>query len=560
MKKVIYLLMIACCFFACKDDNKNESESEPTMLVSPAEVAVRAEKETVNIEITTNVNYTYSVSEDWLRILSGTDHILQVEIDENENIEPRSAEIILTCEENLPDKIIPVTQAGISPRINIINGETQIIDYETKEVTILIESTDGCIISFNDGMEWLTWSEEKSGRNGLQYTYAFDVSDYHSGKQRKILVTFTQKNNPDLNVTVEILQNGGNPLPEITIKNRPENGFVFDVRQWIRIETEVTGTEDGMIEWTVNGKVISDEANLLHVMAVPGDYTFRLTAGNENGESYQEIPVTIREKEYDYKEVKVLEFLPAPGQFTNKMPVWVEGDTQEDMNKKASAAIRDGAISLGGFGGYVVMGFNHVLLNTEGAYDFRIKGNALSTWSEPGVITVSYDANGNGLPDDEWFEIAGSAYNSPSTIKEYEITYTLAETSPMLIAWTDNQGGSGEITKNPYHSQNYFPEWLAHTSYTLKGTKLTDEGVYDTSGNGTYWVSMPFAYGYVDNCMETQDCSKIKIDWAVDKDGNPVKLKGVDFVRVHCGINALAGWLGEVSTEIYGFEEFNINK
>lgn len=29
---------------------------------------------------------------------------------------------------------------------------------------------------------------------------------------------------------------------------------------------------------------------------------------------------------------------------------------------------------------------------------------------EPGVIQVCYDANGNGLPDDGWYEIAGSSY------------------------------------------------------------------------------------------------------------------------------------------------------
>ena len=36
---------------------------------------------------------------------------------------------------------------------------------------------------------------------------------------------------------------------------------------------------------------------------------------------------------------------------------------------------------------------------------------------------VSVDVNGNGLPDDEWYELAGSEYQKPSTIKNYEITY-----------------------------------------------------------------------------------------------------------------------------------------
>ena len=360
-------------------------------------------------------------------------------------------------------------------------------------------------------------------------------------------------------VTVTVLQNGTGILPLITFPDIPEGGLTSDVRQWIRIRAEVTNAESGTFKWTVNGEEISTEKNLLHVMRTPGNYIFRLTAKNTYGESVAEVPVTVNAKTYDYNVTQVLEYLPAPGQFVNEMPMWVAGDTQEDMNTKALAAIRNGAISMGGFGGYVIMGFDHVLLNTPDAYDFQIKGNAMDTWSEPGVVMVSVDVNGNGLPDDEWYEIAGSAYNAPETVKDYQITYTLAQAEPMLITWVDNRGANGEIQKTPPHSQNHFPEWLGTNSYTLKGTLLSNNRVYDTSGNGTYWVSMPFGYGYVDNCLNNLDCSKTKLDWAVDKDGNPVKLKGIDFIKVHTGINSIAGWLGEVSTEIYGFEEYNLD-
>ena len=58
---------------------------------------------------------------------------------------------------------------------------------------------------------------------------------------------------------------------------------------------------------------------------------------------------------------KVLDFMPAVGQFTNTLPEYEEGDTQESMNAKVLEAIgnnKKGMVSLGGFGGYVVVGFD----------------------------------------------------------------------------------------------------------------------------------------------------------------------------------------------------------
>jgi hypothetical protein len=440
-----------------------QSGSEPAIFVSKQEIIAPAGKTSADITVTANIEYRYSVSETWLRVVSGENNILKLEIDENRDERLRTAEIAITCDQPAANRLIPVTQNG----------------------------------------------------NGV--------------------------------------------LPVITVPGEPSGGFAFDARRWIRIRTEITCAD--AVAWSVNGQAIPGEADLLHVMTVPGNYTFRLTANNMHGMSIKEIPVTIVPKTYGNNVTAVFDFLPAPGQYTNVMPGWVAGDTQQTMNAKALAAIRErNGISLGGFGGYVVMGFDHVLVNTDGAYDFRIKGNALPTWAEPGVIMVSYDANGNGLPDDEWFEIAGSAYNDASTIRDYEITYTLAQAVPMLVAWTDNKGVTGVISQNVYRGQNYFPGWLSQKSYTLKGTRLTEKNVYDTSGNGTYWVSTSFGHGYADNCSESQDCSKIELDWAVDGNGNPVKLKGIDFIRVHCSMNTVAGWQGEVSTEIYGFEEFNVGE
>lgn len=285
---------------------------------------------------------------------------------------------------------------------------------------------------------------------------------------------------------------------------------------------------------------------------------------------------------------KVYDFMPAVGQFTNKMPEYELGDTQESMNKKAESMIKGkgtkpaGMISLGGFGGYVVFGFEKMVINMPGYRDFRVLGNAF--WadanpnanassrggsSEAGVILVSYDTNKNGLPDDEWYEIAGSEYSK--SIKDYEITYYKPDpakaplknekdffaTDVEYIRWEDNQQNSGFKVKNQYHSQSYFPEWVKADKITFIGTLLPNSAV-DESGTGSYWVQYSFNFGYADNVPNNDVESAIDIDWAVDAKGNKVQLPGINFVKVYSGVNQESGWLGEVSTEIAGAYDLHI--
>ena len=135
----------------------------------------------------------------------------------------------------------------------------------------------------------------------------------------------------------------------------------------------------------------------------------------EGGDGDVELPST---PSYNFKGsayiTKVLDFMPAPGQFSNTLPAYAEGDDQEAMNQKVLNAIgnnKRGMISLGGFGGYVIVGFDHTIENKAGLRDFRVLGNAYKNSSEPGVIMVALDRNQNGQPDDdEWYEIAGSAH------------------------------------------------------------------------------------------------------------------------------------------------------
>jgi hypothetical protein len=298
---------------------------------------------------------------------------------------------------------------------------------------------------------------------------------------------------------------------------------------------------------------------------------------------------------------KVFDYLPAPGQFVNELPKYNPGDSRETMITKAgNELIGEDAnmITLGGWGGYVVVGFDHTIVNVVDRRDFRIYGNAFGALAnprpnapfggscEPGIVMVAYDKNKNGKPDeDEWYEIKGSGNFSADkepwyatavsknldvrTFRTYEMTYNKPTTETPdanppsntsisnYIRWTDNQGQEGYKIKNTFHAQSYYPGWVTDNKITYKGIRLARNGM-DESGGGTYFVLYAFNYGYVDNYPNLHDNAGIDIDWAIDKDGNKVNLPGIDFVKIYNGIDQENGWLGEASTEISRGEDLHL--
>lgn len=315
------------------------------------------------------------------------------------------------------------------------------------------------------------------------------------------------------------------------------------------LEIKPTHTE-GNFTWKINGEVYSNERILEFISNETKTYTLTLEI-EQNGEITTQqsiIEVKKENKAYNNFISKVLEYSPAVGQFVNKLPIYQEGDTAEKMRKKAEEALSKGEmITLGGFGGYVVFGFDHTIPNFDGA-DFKIFGNAFLGSHEAGGVMVAYDKNKNGKPDpNEWYEIAGSEYHKASTIKNYSITYHKpSENNPdnQYIEWEDNQGNTGYKVKNIYHRQSYYPLWETESRKTFTGTKLQDNYTRDSSGT---WRGTAPAFGYADVNPNGDD---IDISWAVDTNGNPLKLVGIDFIKVYTAINQEAGWLGEISTEI----------
>jgi hypothetical protein len=283
------------------------------------------------------------------------------------------------------------------------------------------------------------------------------------------------------------------------------------------------------------------------------------------------------------------EYRPAPGQFVNDAPEYEEGDTEADMLRKCNenvaglGPIDAHLIALGGWGGYITFHFDHSIANIPGERDFAIWGNAYQEMknlvfggmNEAGVVMVSKDVNGNGLPDDPWYEISGSCDEDSIGKVDYgyEITY---QKNPMgNIPWTDNRGQSGTIDRNHYHEQEYYPQWLPD-GLSFRGTRLPNNmynlsDQVDSGWSPYYYVLIGFRQGYADNLPNFTDNADatsynyegcgIDISWAVDEHRQPVSLDFVDFIRVYTGLNQKCPqpeWWGETSTEFMGAEDIHL--
>lgn len=342
----------------------------------------------------------------------------------------------------------------------------------------------------------------------------------------------------------------------------------------------ITNAFDAEYTWVIDGKEVQRSKNPLYAFAATteGSYSAKITMSNNYSTLTKQLTIHVCAVEGTYKRTgtpesktdwnKVYEFLAAPGQFVNEN---YSATTMEAACEYAERQLTQAAyVSLGGFGGYIVLGFDHSIEN-DGGYNFQIIGNSFTGSSEPGIVYVMQDENGDGLPNDTWYELKGSEYGKAETIQDYEVTYYKPRAAGMPVSWTDNQGKSGSVDYLiAYHRQDYYyPNWVKTASYTLRGTCLKSRTREVTPG---YWSNDSFEWGYADNFSAidrlTDDdnhnaganANHFKISDAVTFDGKPANLQYIDFIKIQTGVNAKAGWLGENSTEVFGARDYNMIK
>lgn len=316
-------------------------------------------------------------------------------------------------------------------------------------------------------------------------------------------------------------------------------------------------------EWRMGDSVVGRAHDYVFCQPKSGTYDLELRLLDSLNPLLHPMQIEVIEEPIAYSPYlnRVYEYCPAPGQFVGEMPTYEAGDNEPTMLQKAQciAGEKGTLISLGGFGGYVTFGFDHAVWNELGQRDFQILGNAYyaigsDTYgsSEPGIVMVSIDRNNNALPDDEWYELAGSEYHATTTLHHYQITYRKEGDQ---IVWDDNQGSHDTIRQNAFHSQDYFPLWKGVTSLTFEGTLLASQ----TQLEGTTYRQRILDFGYADN-RPNQDTigTSFDISWAVNDQGEQVFLPCINFVRVYTGVNEVCGWAGELSTEVAGAKDLHL--
>ncbi|MBO4956155.1 MAG: PKD domain-containing protein [Muribaculaceae bacterium] len=358
----------------------------------------------------------------------------------------------------------------------------------------------------------------------------------------------------------------------------------------IYLRPTIGGATPSTYAWTVDGTAVAcTQPYYVFTPSTPGQYTVQLTADGSVTASVTVVCVDASPSDH-YRRAgaasspsasTVYEYCPAPGQFI--------GDTKPATGMSDNITTLDQAnqwalqrlnarqyVSLGAFGGYIVVGFDHSIPASSAKYQFSIQGNSYLNATtgkggsnEPGIVYVMQDVNGNGLPDDgQWYELRGSESASPSTTALYAVTYFRPASQAMNVQWTDNLGATGVVPYlSSFHRQPYYyPAWIDADSYTLSGVCLAPRITQDaTTGQ---WNSNPYPWGYADNLgsdsMDSDPLSPgaqsngFSLSHAALPDGTPVNLEYIDFIKVQTGVNASMAFLGELSTEVLHFTDLSL--
>jgi hypothetical protein len=294
-------------------------------------------------------------------------------------------------------------------------------------------------------------------------------------------------------------------------------------------------SRDAVFVWKLDGHIQSDFAGEYFAFTPREQKSYTVSCSVREGD--QELTATTRvvgtAPEAAVKRPKTesskrsvthcFDFTPSPGDFVGKYPVidFSEYSTEESVRQRCQDKLDGKPVEVGPYwdhwslayvGGYMITGFDHSVEKRPQGKEIRITGASMA---EPGVVWVMQDSNGNGRPDDVWYELKGSLYNDPfRTRRRYAITFFRPRLNGASgTSWVDNEGNSG------LQSGRY--------PYSVKGPSIT----FVLS---RLWHYIPCT-GYVESGIE------FNIADAVQADGTPVDLAFIDFVKVQCAVDYMSG-------------------
>lgn len=283
----------------------------------------------------------------------------------------------------------------------------------------------------------------------------------------------------------------------------------------------------------------------------------------ENGDVYDEYVVNIYARMPDGAS-RVSSAQSAPGQFANSTyGNIVDSTLLADINTDNLYNIH----SLGTFGGSITYAFDEPITNDPNnkyGVDFVVYGNSFGSGAaEAAAVSVSKDGN-------TWYNLAGSEYYELTTDWNYSVTYNKGienGISTKLASFTSSNGAENWLK---FRSDMYWPMNSRHV--VIGGTELGESytltGVCTYDGSGKKPVH---AFGYADVSPNGNvDPTSIQVDnpyvegaqymdlsWAVDKDGKPVQLNEVNYVKVTNCVLYFSEAFGESSTEVGGITKVN---
>ena len=285
----------------------------------------------------------------------------------------------------------------------------------------------------------------------------------------------------------------------------------------------------------------------------------------------------------------VVEYRPAPGQFVQDPGF---NDPAGALGAPIGGGAWDGddtkAVTLGGFGGAIVLGFDHTVRDDPKnrlGLDFVVFGNAFWSggdpnrrWAEPATVEIALDANGNGVADDPWFLVPGSHLAAPAQAWQAQTWDDDVDdpTFPPAYSWWVPIGEQGvwqtwafRLPAGPFETDLIIENpngpfstvegvWgYADCSPTLVLGDLDGDGTIDDPARAPedfYTIpDNPFVVG-IDGGSGGGDA--FDIAWAVDPTtGLAAGLRGFDFIRITNATNVVFGPFGERSAEVCGVAE-----
>jgi hypothetical protein len=245
----------------------------------------------------------------------------------------------------------------------------------------------------------------------------------------------------------------------------------------------------------------------------------------------------------------------APGPAEGRV-MTVQGGKGDYLRNFASGQFSEGG---NGYGWSLGSAMGYELWAVEHQPSYRITGNPMGNWSEAGMVWVTEDRNRNNIPDEMWYEIAGSDEANPvqaaKITRRYSITY-YRSTDPGVtntygqvirrVYWTDSKGRSGIIPGGWPSPWGVDGDWATYTGTLLRDDGNIATGKYDGLENMGGYVD---TYGY-GKWYDKDTWDRVFLSDAIRADGSPVNLTNVRFIKVQTALHRYGGIFGDVSTEI----------